>query len=213
MKKDNRLYELRVYFANPGMLDRLVNRFEHHTFHFFAKHKMQVLGLWLPLNNSENKLIYILSFPDQKAYERSWEDFKNDPQWIAIKEQSSRDGELVASMKTMVMHTFDFSPDHLTPGAHHLFELQTYKIAPNNLELLRPMLGQRDVRLFQKDQVSIIKYWEAAEQEGDRSNLLICLLVHTLQKEGQEADKAGNIFLPGLVTSEYLQAMRFSPLK
>jgi hypothetical protein len=213
MKKDNLLYELRVYFANPGMLDKLVSRFEHHTFHFFAKHKMQVVGLWLPLNNSENKLIYILSFRDQKAYEKSWEDFKNDPEWIAIKEQSSRDGELVASMKTMIMHTFDFSPDHLTLGEHHLFELQTYKIAPNNLELLRPMLGQRDVRLFQKNQVSIIKYWEAAEQGGDKSNLLICLLVHRIQKEGQEADKTGNIFLPGLVTSEYLQAMSFSPLK
>jgi hypothetical protein len=108
MKNDNRLYELRTYFANPGMLDRLVKRFENHTFRFFAKHKMQVVGLWLPLDNPENKLVYMLSFADEGACEKSWKAFKDDPEWIAIKAESSSDGELVASIKSVLMHGLDF---------------------------------------------------------------------------------------------------------
>ena len=111
MKNDNRLYQLRTYFANPGMLDKLVSRFEHHTFRFFTKHEMQVVGFWLPLDNPENKLVYILSFADQEACTKSWEGFKNDSEWMAIKAESSRDGELVASIQSVFMHTPDFSSD------------------------------------------------------------------------------------------------------
>ncbi|HTE27758.1 NIPSNAP family protein [Flavitalea sp.] len=111
MKNVNRLYELRTYFANPGMLDKLVSRFEHHTFRFFAKHKMQVVGFWLPLDNPENKLVYILSFADQEACTKSWLAFKNDSEWMAIKEESSSHGELVASIKSVFMHKPDFLPD------------------------------------------------------------------------------------------------------
>jgi hypothetical protein len=109
MKHDSRLYELRTYFANPGMLDKLVSRFENHTFRFFAKHNMQVVDLWLPVDNPENKLIYILVFADQKSCEKSWDDFKNDPEWIAIKKESSRDGELVASVKSEFMRVPDLA--------------------------------------------------------------------------------------------------------
>lgn len=110
MKSDNRLYELRTYFTNPGMLDRLIKRFENHTLLFFAKHEMQVVGLWLPLDNPENKLVYMLSFADHDAFVKSWENFKNDPEWIAIKAESEHDGELVASIKSVFMQTLDFSP-------------------------------------------------------------------------------------------------------
>jgi hypothetical protein len=212
MKNDNRLYELRTYFANPGMLDRLVSRFEDHTFRFFAKHKMQVVGLWLPLDNPENKLVYILSFADQKACTKSWVDFKNDPEWMAIKKESSRDGELVALTKSVFMHTLYFSTDYLTFRANHVFELRTYKSTPDNHELLRQMFREHNMRLFQKYGMNTIKCWATLEQEEGESNLLICLLVHRSQEEGKDADELAISSLSEFVKSEYFRAVSFSPL-
>jgi hypothetical protein len=213
MKNDNRFYELRTYFASPGMLNRLVSRFENHTFRFFAKHKMQVMGLWVPIDNQENKLVYILSFADQQACEKSWDGFKNDAEWLAIKQESIRDGELVASLKSVFMHTLDFSPEHLTFGENHVFELQTYKNTPNNQDLLRLLFSKHNRRLFQKHGINAIQYWEASEPESEEANLLIGLLVHRLQDEGKEADESANGFLSGFIKSEYLRAVSFSPLK
>jgi hypothetical protein len=212
MKSDNRLYELRTYIANPGMLHRLVNRFENHTLRFFAKHEMQVVGLWLPLDNPENKLVYMLSFADQDACMKSWESFKNDPEWIAIKAESSRDGELVASLKSVFMYTLDFFPEHLTFGENHVFELQTYKNTADNRELLRSLFGKHNMTLFQKHGIGTIQYWETSEQDGDESKLLICLLVRS-QEHIKEADEPAKNFLSGFIKSEYLRAVSFSPLK
>jgi hypothetical protein len=118
MKSDKRFYELRTYFAAPGMLERLLSRFEDHTLHFFAKHNMQVVGLWLPVDNPENKLVYILSFADEEACKKSWEDFKADAEWLAIKGESVRDGELVVSVESTFMYSPDFVSAHLIGGIY-----------------------------------------------------------------------------------------------
>lgn len=212
MKNDNLLYELRTYFANPGMLDRLVSRFENHTFRFFAKHDMQVIGLWLPLNNPENKLVYVLSFADQEACAKSWDEFKNDAEWLAVKQESIREGELVASLKSVFMHTLDFSPEHLTFAENHVFELQIYKNTPGNRELLRLLFNKHNMTLFQKHGIGTIQYWETSKQEVDKSNLLICLLVRS-QEDIKKADEPAKDFLSGFIKSEYLRAVSFSPLK
>ena len=60
---DTRCYELRIYYAAPGKLDALNTRFRDHTCQLFEKHGMVNIGYWLPVTNSENKLVYLLAYP------------------------------------------------------------------------------------------------------------------------------------------------------
>src|SRR5260370_37740825 len=69
---DSRLYEMRVYFAAPGKLDDLNARFRNHTVALFEKHGMENLGYWVPVDNKENKLVYILAYPSREARQASW---------------------------------------------------------------------------------------------------------------------------------------------
>ena len=42
---------------------------------------MTNIGYWLPLENPERKLYYILAYPSRAAREASWKDFMADPDW------------------------------------------------------------------------------------------------------------------------------------
>src|ERR1043166_460089 len=76
---ETRLYELRTYFASPGKLDDLQSRFRDHTMKLFEKHGITNVGYWVPIDNRENKLIYLLSYPSRDAREKSWKAFVADP--------------------------------------------------------------------------------------------------------------------------------------
>jgi hypothetical protein len=77
--KETRFFELRTYYAAPGKLDALQARFRDHTVKLFEKHGMENIGYWLPLTNTENKLVYLLAFPSREAREKSWKEFSADP--------------------------------------------------------------------------------------------------------------------------------------
>src|SRR6476469_2737431 len=75
---DTRVFEMRTYYANPGKLDALNARFRDHTVKLFEKHGITNIGYWVPVENTENKLIYVLAYPSREAREASWKDFNND---------------------------------------------------------------------------------------------------------------------------------------
>ena len=77
---DTRCYEMRVYYAAPGKLDDLLAPFRNHTTGIFKKHGMTNVGYWLPMENPENKLVYVLSYPSREAREKSWKAFGADPE-------------------------------------------------------------------------------------------------------------------------------------
>ena len=71
----------RVYYAAPGKLEELNTRFRDHTCKLFEKHGIVNLGYWTPIDNPENKLIYILAYPSREARETSWKKLMADPDW------------------------------------------------------------------------------------------------------------------------------------
>src|SRR4029453_1499633 len=73
--KDSRVFELRTYYAAPGKLNDLQARFRDHTMALFEKHGMVNIGYWVPLENAENKLIYLLAYPSREARAKSWKEF------------------------------------------------------------------------------------------------------------------------------------------
>src|SRR5947199_8746890 len=80
-QQETRFFEMRTYYAAPGKLDDLLARFRDHTMALFEKHGMANIGYWLPLTNTDNKLVYILAYPSREARETSWKAFSSDPEW------------------------------------------------------------------------------------------------------------------------------------
>ena len=72
-KPDTRVYEMRVYYANPGKFEALNARFKNHTLKFFEKHGMTNVGYFVPAgDNKDEKLVYFLSYPSKDAADKSW---------------------------------------------------------------------------------------------------------------------------------------------
>ena len=111
-KTENRVFELRTYYAEPGKMDALLARFRDHTCKLFEKHGMTVVSFWTPIEAGEadKKLIYVLAFPSKDAADKSWADFQNDPDWKAVKEASEKDGKLVTKVDRVFLDPTDFSP-------------------------------------------------------------------------------------------------------
>ncbi len=111
-KADNRIFELRTYHVAPGKMNALQARFRDHTCKLFQKHGMTIVGFWNPDNSkeAEEKLIYILAFPSKEAADRSWKAFRDDPEWKTVREQSEKDGKLVAKVDSVYMNPTDYSP-------------------------------------------------------------------------------------------------------
>src|SRR5205085_7110550 len=86
------VYELRVYTAAKGKLDALHARFRDHTMKLFEKHGMTNVGYWVPVENPDDRLIYVLAHKDRAAADASWKAFGADPDWQKAAKESEKDG-------------------------------------------------------------------------------------------------------------------------
>ncbi len=106
------VFELRTYTANEGKLEALHARFRNHTAKLFEKHGMTNVGYWSPKDAplSQNSLVYVLAYPSREAASKSWEEFRNDPDWKKVKQESEANGELVKKVDSVYMDPTDYSP-------------------------------------------------------------------------------------------------------
>jgi hypothetical protein len=111
-KGDTRVFEMRTYYANPGKMKALHERFRSHTNRLFQKHGITIIGFWSPIDpkEAEEKLIYILAFPSKEAADKSWKAFREDKDWLDAKAASEKDGVLVKKVESVYMNPTDYSP-------------------------------------------------------------------------------------------------------
>jgi hypothetical protein len=110
-----KVYELRTYYAAEGKLEALHARFRNHTSKLFEKHGMTIVGYWVPIEQTTgaatgNTLVYILSYPSLDARKKAWDDFGKDPDWIAVKSESEKNGKLVDKVDSVFLAPTDYSP-------------------------------------------------------------------------------------------------------
>jgi hypothetical protein len=112
MKVEQRVFEMRTYYAHPGKMKALHSRFRDHTGKLFEKHGMTVIGFWSPMDEkqADEKMIYILAYPSRAAAKKSWADFGNDPDWKTAKANSEKEGPLVAKVESLYLNPTDYSP-------------------------------------------------------------------------------------------------------
>jgi len=109
----SRLFELRTYQAAPGKYDALQARFRDHTVGLFAKHGLELVGFWLPLDldgQPTDTLIYLLVFGDRAAANQAWKAFGSDPAWVEVKAASEVDGPLTLTIESVFLTAADYSP-------------------------------------------------------------------------------------------------------
>ena len=113
-----RVFELRTYRTPEGKLAALNSRFRDHTLNLFSRHGMAHIGYWTPdvANDAPapQTLIYILSHPSKEAGLKAFQSFRSDPDWIAAKAESEKDGSLTVpqpeGVKSLYLKATDFSP-------------------------------------------------------------------------------------------------------
>jgi hypothetical protein len=111
---DSRVFELRTYHANAGKMSALNKRFRDHTVALFKKHGMDVIAFWMPVSEPADAspggtLVYILAYPSLDARQAAWKAFGADPEWVAVKQASERDGKLVAKVDSVFLKATDYS--------------------------------------------------------------------------------------------------------
>jgi hypothetical protein len=106
------VYELRTYTANPGKLGDLNKRFRDHTLEIFKRHGMTNVAYFTPEDKplSENTLVYLLRHDSRDAAKKSWDDFRNDPEWKKVSAASEENGKIVDHVVSQFLVPTDYSP-------------------------------------------------------------------------------------------------------
>ena len=175
----DRCYELRIYTASKGKLNELLKRFRNHTTQLFENHGMTNLGYWTPLDNPEEKLYYILSYPSRAARENAWADFSADSTWQRVWKESEVNGSLVAKVESVFLRTTDFSPNNFTPNPNSgVWELRIYHPSSDNLDNLLDRLRGFTVDRFERYGMANKIYWTTTDAEKGTENNLYYFLTH-----------------------------------
>ena len=106
------VFELRTYTTLEGRLPNLHARFKNHTLKLFEKHGMKNVMYWTPTDDklSANTLIYVLWHASPEAAKKSWDGFRADPDWHKARDESEKDGKIVAKVESVYMTLTEFSP-------------------------------------------------------------------------------------------------------
>ena len=104
------IYELRVYKCVPGRLPALNNRFANITLKLWEKHGIKQAGFWTTLvGESNQELHYLLAWESLDERQDKWTKFQADPDWIAKRAESEKDGAIVASISNTILNPTSFS--------------------------------------------------------------------------------------------------------
>ncbi|MDB5316679.1 MAG: hypothetical protein JWO26_1353 [Rhodospirillales bacterium] len=104
------IYELRVYRCVPGRMPALLKRFETMTLKIWERHGIRQAGFWTTVVGESNQdLHYMLAWESLGERERIWAAFQADPEWIAKRAESERDGPIVANIVNTILQPAGFS--------------------------------------------------------------------------------------------------------
>jgi NIPSNAP len=104
------IYELRVYQPVPGQMPKLLARFRDKLLPIWERHGIRPIGFWTTLvGESSNELTYILPWESLADRETRWTAFQNDPAWHNVRDDSERDGPIVASISNQILTPTPFS--------------------------------------------------------------------------------------------------------
>lgn len=110
--KPARVFELRTYYTPDGKLVDLHKRFRDHTCALLKKHGAELVGFWTPTDEKDGKdktLVYLVAYPSREAATKTWQDFRDDPEWTKAKAESEKGGSLTEKVESVFLEPTDYS--------------------------------------------------------------------------------------------------------
>lgn len=231
--QEDRIFEMRTYYAPPGKLDAMNARFREHTLKLFDKHGMVNIGYWMPIDNPDNKMMYVLAFPSREARDASWKAFFADPQWQEVRKKTEAAGPIVAKVESVLLSATDYSPAvKPSVAGERAFELRTYTASPGNLGNLNARFRNHTLKLFEKHGITNIGYWCPLEDQPGAGETLVYIVAHEsadaaqasfgafrqdpdwlAARKASEEKAGGSLTAPDGVKSLFLKATDYSPMR
>lgn len=104
------IYEQRIYYCLPGRMPNLLNRFQNTTLKIWERHGIKQAGFWTVLVGDHNQaLYYLLAWENLADRDKKWAAFQADPEWIAKRAESEKDGPIVERIVNNLMVPTAFS--------------------------------------------------------------------------------------------------------
>ena len=104
------IYEQRIYDCLPGRLPALLKRFSDHTLGLWDKHGIRQAGFFTTVvGESNNRLSYFLAWESLAERETKWAAFVTDPAWHKARDDSERDGQIIANVSSQLLAPTAFS--------------------------------------------------------------------------------------------------------
>jgi hypothetical protein len=104
------IYEMRIYHCVPERLPALLKRFETITLALWNRHGIRQAGFWTTVVGESNQdLTYMLEWESLGEREQKWAAFQADPEWIAKRDESEREGAIIASITNTILQPTSFS--------------------------------------------------------------------------------------------------------
>ena len=104
------IYEMRVYRCLPGRLPALQNRFANITLKLWEKHGIKQAGFFTTVVGESNQdLTYFLAWEALADREKKWAAFQSDPEWIAKRAETEKDGQIVLTIVNQLLQPTAYS--------------------------------------------------------------------------------------------------------
>ena len=178
--KETRLFELRIYTANEGKLDAIHNRTQDAGMKLLEKHGATVIGVWSPVDAKDARFFLLLAHKDKAARDATFKAFAADPDWVKVRDESEKDGKLVAKAEELFLTATDYSPmvKVSESNAVRVFELRTYTATEGKLDNLNARFRDHTLKLFEKHGMKNWAYWNYAKGTKGDDAMLVYFLTH-----------------------------------
>jgi hypothetical protein len=104
------IYEMRVYHCVSGRLPKLLKRFDEITLKLWAKHGIKQAGFFTTLVGESNQdLTYLLQWESMAERETKWTAFQSDREWTSARDETEKDGAIIASVTNQFLQPTSFS--------------------------------------------------------------------------------------------------------
>ena len=104
------IYEMRTYYAMPGKLRAVVQRFADVTHAIFLQYGFRPVGYWTEAFGDNSKFHYMLAWEDDAERRQKWAAFREDPERIRAFAETEKDGPIVARIENSIWEATSFSP-------------------------------------------------------------------------------------------------------
>jgi len=149
---------------------------------------MTNVGYWTPIDNSEEKLYYVLSYPNRLKRDSAWANFSADTIWRRVVKESEVNGKIVSKVENVFLKTTDFSPNNFTNDNYNrVWEFRKYRVTPNNLGNLLDRFSGFTVKKFESLGMTNKIYWTDTAQKLGEDHMLYYFLTHQSPEAAKSA--------------------------